>query len=121
MNKKEKQIKLKKLFEALKDIVYNTEKSNMWRTDVNYSNKNQTTKEKYPTNYGILWMDVEQAKNQHKKEYESEVYTGSHPEETYIQGTEDNLYIADDSPSLLVEPDVRQKLRDYYKKMGLIS
>lgn len=91
MNRKEKQFKLKKLYEVLKDIVYDTKKPNLWRTDINNPNKE-----------------------------ESESYAGSHPEETYIKGTPENLYIADESPSLLVEPDVRKKLRDYYKAMRMI-
>jgi hypothetical protein len=90
MRKKERKAKLKKLYGALKKV-YDTEKSDMWRTDVNYSNeKNEMS------------------------------YAGSHPEETYIKGTPDNLYIADESPSLLVEPDVRQKIRDYFKAMRMI-
>lgn len=79
---------------------------NFWR-DISKSN---TTREKYPTSYGILYSDIEQNRR----------YAGSQPEEAYVQGTEDNLELADDSDTILVEPEVRKQIRKYLKQMGMI-
>lgn len=37
----------------------------------------------------------------------------------WIQGTKSSLML--DRPGMLVEPDVRDKIADYLKKMGLIK
>lgn len=37
----------------------------------------------------------------------------------WLQGTSDTLML--DDPGTMVEPDVRKKIADYFKKMGLMK
>lgn len=70
-----------------------------------------------------MWRDKNTYKIRTRKDYDpyfDRTFSGSHPEENYVTGTEDNLEISDDSTSYIVEPFVRRKVREYLKQMKMI-
>jgi len=70
-----------------------------------------------------MWRDIKTYKIWGREEYDpyfKRNFAGSHPDESYITGTEENLEISDDSTSYIVEPFVRRKVREYLKQMKMI-
>lgn len=49
----------------------------------------------------------------------SSPYGGSYPQEGYKEATSDDLML--NEPGMIVEPDVRKKIKDFYIKMKLLK